>query len=94
MVLSALESVKKGATVAVADIYSTSIPEMDYAKYLFGEKKLIGIEANTRQDAIEYLDLIGEIGIRAKIEMMPLEKANEALLKVKQGASGSIVLKI
>ncbi|MGC8651988.1 MAG: zinc-dependent alcohol dehydrogenase family protein [Candidatus Micrarchaeia archaeon] len=91
--LSALSSVKKGATVAIADIYSTNIPEMPY-EYIFGEKRLVGVEANARQDAIEYLRLAHKFGIKPKTTVLPLERANEALLMVKKGASGSVVLKI
>jgi propanol-preferring alcohol dehydrogenase len=91
--LSALSSVKKGATVAIADIYATNIPEMPY-EYIFGERKLMGVEANTRQDAVEYLGLAHKFGIKPKVTVLPLEEANEALLMVKKGAPGSVVLKI
>ncbi|MGC8623549.1 MAG: zinc-dependent alcohol dehydrogenase family protein [Candidatus Micrarchaeia archaeon] len=93
VIVNALAAVKKGATVAVADIYSTDIPKMNYERYIFGEKKLIAVEANTRQDAVEYLGLAERLKIKPVIETLALERANEALLKVKQGVNGSVVLK-
>lgn len=94
VLLDALRSVKKGATVAVADIYASDIPEMNYSDYLFGEKRLVAIEANTRQDAVEYLELAGRLRIKQVVETLTVWKANEALLKVKNGATGSVVLTV
>lgn len=89
----ALEHLRKGGTLALAGIYMTPIPEMDYEKHLFYEKDIRSVTANTREDAIELLRIAAEIPIKPQIELFPLQEANEALLKLKQGKiEGSGVL--
>lgn len=80
----ALRRLRKGGTLALAGIYMTPIPEMDYEEHLFYEKNVHSVTANTRQDGMELLQVASEIPIRPQMEVFPLEKANEALLKLKQ----------
>lgn len=91
----ALESLKPGGTCSLAGIYMSEIPKMDYEKHLFHEKNLRSVEANTRKDGQELLEIASKASIVPKIEIFPLEKAHEALLKLKNDAiEGSAVLKI
>lgn len=39
----------------------------------------------TRQDALEFLPLAAQIGIKPEVQEFPLERANDALLLLKQG---------
>jgi propanol-preferring alcohol dehydrogenase len=95
VVLQALESVKPGGTVVVADIYTTPIGPLDYEKHLFHEKILTSVEANTRKDAEEYLALAFKFGIKPVYTTRKLEEANDALLDLKKDRiKGSVVLKI
>jgi propanol-preferring alcohol dehydrogenase len=89
----ALRSLKPGGIVVNAGIHMSNIPQMSYEDCLFHEKQLRSVESNTRIDGQEFLALAEEIPIKPHITLFPLEKANEALLKVKQNAiQGTAVL--
>lgn len=95
LVPQALEHLRKGGTLALAGIYMTDIPQMNYEKHLFYEKNIHSVTANTRQDGIELLDTAAKIPIRPKVQLFSLEQANEALLGLKQDKiKGSGVLVI
>ncbi len=73
----------------------TPIPEMDYQKYLFLERNLRSVTANTRQDGDALLRLAAEIPLHTHTEEFPLERANEALQKLKQDQiNGAAVLRV
>ena len=94
LVLPALEALDKGGTLALAGIYMTPVPQMDYDRYLFRERTLQSVTANTREDGRELLRLAAEIPIRTHTEEFPLSAANEALLKLKRdGINGAAVLR-
>jgi propanol-preferring alcohol dehydrogenase len=79
----------------VAGIYLTPIPELDYEKHLFYERSLRSVTANTRRDGEELLRLAGEVPLETHVEEFPLERANEALRRIKgDGISGAAVLRI
>jgi alcohol dehydrogenase, propanol-preferring len=91
----ALELMDRGGTVALAGIYMTPIPEMDYERYLFQERVLRSVTAATRRDARELLDLAAEIPIRTTTDSIPLEEANAGLLAMKQSRfRGTRVLRV
>jgi propanol-preferring alcohol dehydrogenase len=93
VVMQALKDTKKGGTVSIAAIHMTSIPEIDYDRYLFGERRITSVESNTREDAIEFLALAERLGIRGTITLRNLKEANEALIDLKQGrVVGALVL--
>ncbi len=95
LVLPALENLEKGGTCAIAGIYMTPIPEMDYMKYLFYERNLRSVTANTREDGRELLQLAAEIPLKTHPEEYSLEQANEALIQLKSGKiNGAAVLRI
>jgi propanol-preferring alcohol dehydrogenase len=86
---------RKGGTLALAGIYMTSIPEMDYEKHLFYEKNVHSVTANTRQDGDELLYIASQIPLRPQVQVFPLQEANEVLLRLKQDKiKGSGVLKV
>ena len=93
VVLQALKNVKKGGSISIAAIHMTNIPEIDYDRYLFGERKIMSVEANTRADAREFLDLSVRLGLRSSVSERKLQDANEALMELKSGkVDGALVL--
>ncbi len=95
LVLDALRALDKGGTVALAGIYMTPIPEMDYVKYLYHERTLRSVANATRQDGEELLKIAAEIPVRTTTQAFRLEEANEALRLLKEGKiNGAAILKI
>ncbi len=84
LVPQALRSLRKGGVLALAGIYMSDIPAMDYERHLFYEKNVHSVTANTREDGIELLETASEIPIRPQIQLFPMKDANSALLKLKQ----------
>lgn len=85
LVLDALRIMDKGGTVVLAGITMTPIPEIDYARLLYHERKIRSVANATRRDAEELLALASEIPIRTEVELFPLSQINHALRKLKRG---------
>ena len=79
----AMEKLVKGGTLALAGIYMTPIPEMDYTRYLFYERDLRSVTCNTRQDGRELLAEAAQILVRPHTTVYPLAEANRALQDLK-----------
>lgn len=95
IVPEALAELDKGGTVALAGIYMTPVPELDYEKHLYHEKVLRSVTASTRGDGHELLALAAEIPIRTTVSVFPLEEANGVLLALKRGEiDGAAVLRV
>ena len=95
LVLDALRVLDKGGTLALAGIYMTPIPEMDYVKYLYHERILRSVANATRQDGEELLRIAAEIPIRTTTQVFPLEEANKVLNLLKSGKiRGAAVLRV
>ncbi len=95
LVLPALEALDRGGILAVAGIYLSPIPPLDYEKHLFYEKELRSVTANTRADGEEFLKIAGEIPIRPKTVAFGLGEANVALKMLKHDQiKGAGVLRI
>ncbi len=78
-----------------AGIYMSPIPEMDYGRYLYHERKMLSVANATRRDGEELLKVAAEIPIRTTVQTYPLEEANEALRRLRAGKlSAAAVLKI
>lgn len=93
LVPMALSRLRKGGTLALAGIYMSDIPQMDYERHLFHEKNIHSVTANTREDGMELLRIAAEIPIRPHVEIFPLASANEALIRLKEdNIEGSGVL--
>ena len=84
-VLQALSVLKKGGSLSIAAIHMSPIPSLDYDKYLFGERKILSVEANTRSDAQEFLLQAVRLRLESKTTTRSLRNANEALLDLKRG---------
>jgi alcohol dehydrogenase, propanol-preferring len=81
----ALRALDRGATLAVAGIWLSRIPTLDYATELFEERRLRSVTANTRQDGEEFLALAGRLGIRATTVPYPMDDAPRALADLAHG---------
>jgi propanol-preferring alcohol dehydrogenase len=93
LVPPALEALDRGGTLAVAGIYLTDIPKLNYHRDLFFEKTLRSVTANTRKDGEELLQLAAEIPLQPKTTTFPLGDANRVLQQLKlDGIRGTGVL--
>ncbi len=84
-VLEALREVKRGGSLSISAIHMTPIPPIDYDRLLFGERKIQSVEANTRADAAEFLDLARRLRLETAVSARPLAEANEALQDLEHG---------
>lgn len=84
MVPAALEKLDKGGTLALAGIYMTPIPSMDYQHYVFYERDIHSVTSNTREDGRELLAEAAHIGIHPHTVVYPLSEANRALQDLKE----------
>ena len=55
LVLPALAALDRGGTLAIAGIYLSDVPPLDYEDHLFEERTLQSVTANTRRDGEEFL---------------------------------------
>lgn len=95
LVPTALETLDRGGTLAVAGIYVDEIPALDYERDLFQERRLRSVTANTRLDGQEFLAIAARIGIQVATTPYPLEAADQALADLSQGRfAGAAILKV
>jgi len=83
VVIAALSTLRKGGVVAINAIHLDRMPQFDYDHLLWGERQIRSVANMTRADARDFLQLAGEIKLKPKVTSFPLNKANEALLAVK-----------
>jgi propanol-preferring alcohol dehydrogenase len=83
LVLEALRVLVKGATIALAGITMTPIPELDYG-LLYQERTVRSVANSTRQDVIDLLKLAADIPIRTEVQTFQLDEANHALQLLKK----------
>lgn len=90
----ALQRLDRGGTLALGGIHMSPIPEMPY-DLLWHERTLQSVANSTRQDVLDFLQVAAEIPLKPETELFPLEQANEALLRLKQGQiNGAAVLEV
>jgi propanol-preferring alcohol dehydrogenase len=88
----ALRAVRKGGIVVCGGIHMSDIPSFPYA-LLSGERRLKSVANSTRDDARTFLALAPRIPVRTEVEVFPLEQANEALRRLREGkVAGAAVL--
>jgi alcohol dehydrogenase, propanol-preferring len=80
----ALRAVRKGGRVVCAGIHMSDIPSFPYS-LLWEERKLISVANLTRQDGIDFLSIVPKAGIHTHTTAFPLEQANDALAKLRNG---------
>ncbi|MGH8757771.1 MAG: alcohol dehydrogenase, partial [Burkholderiales bacterium] len=92
LVPAALQAVAKGGVVVCAGIHMSAIPSFPYHD-LWGERVIRSVANLTRRDGEEFLKLCPQVPVRTEVERFPLERANEALAKLREGKiSGAAVL--
>jgi propanol-preferring alcohol dehydrogenase len=88
----ALRAVVKGGRVVCAGIHMSDIPSFPY-ELLWGERVVRSVANLTRHDGEAFLGLAPTIPVRTEIEPYPLERANDALARLRSGAvRGAAVL--
>src|SRR5206468_11859821 len=85
VVLPALASLDRGGAVALAGIHMSPIPQLDYDSYLFQERDIQPVTANTRDDGRNLLSEAARAGVTPHVKTYSLEQANEALADMKHG---------
>jgi len=90
----ALRAIKKGGRVISAGIHMSDIPSFPYS-LLWEERSMSSVANLTRQDGLDYMQLIEKIPLEITVSSYPLEKANEAIAAIRDGSlEGSAVLTI
>ena len=93
LVPGALRALDRGATLAIAGIWLSDIPALDYDATLFQERRLRSVTANTRSDGETFLALAARLGVRATTTAYPMNEAPRALGDLRHGRfSGAAVL--
>jgi len=88
----ALKSVRKGGRVVCAGIHMSDIPSFPY-RHLWEERAILSVANLTRQDGIDFLRLVPQIGITTKTVRYSLQQANQALADLRAGRfEGAAVL--
>jgi propanol-preferring alcohol dehydrogenase len=90
----AMRALDRGGTLAVAGIWLSPIPGLDYAAELFEERRLRSVTANTRRDGEEFLRVAERLRVRATTVAYPMAEAPRALADLAHGRfSGAAVLR-
>ena len=99
-VLEGLRRLKPGGRLVInairkEDTDKAALLKLDYAEHLWLEKEVKSVANVTRADVREFLELAGRAAITPVVEEYPFEKANQALLDLKQRKiRGAKVLRI
>ncbi|HVA51945.1 MAG TPA: zinc-dependent alcohol dehydrogenase family protein [Acidimicrobiales bacterium] len=93
LVPTALAALDRGGVLAVAGIYLSDIPSLNYEDDLFQERTLRSVTANTRQDGREFLELAAQFNVKSTVHAYPFDQADRALSDLAhQRFSGAAVL--
>jgi propanol-preferring alcohol dehydrogenase len=84
LVPAALGATAKGGIVVCAGIHMSDIPSFPY-ELLWGERVLRSVANLTREDGHRFLTLAPQVPVRTQVEPFPLERANEALERLRGG---------
>jgi propanol-preferring alcohol dehydrogenase len=93
IVPTALASLDRGGTLAIAGIYLSDVPSLNYERHLFQERTLRSVTANTRQDGRDFLEAAAMIGVKISVAPYPFSEADRALADLKhERFTGAAVL--
>ena len=94
LVITALQALDKGGTLALAGIHMSQVPPLDY-NLLYQERVVRSVANNTRQDGEDFLRVAAEIRIHTQVQVFPLDQANRALNALKNDeVNGAAVLQV
>jgi alcohol dehydrogenase, propanol-preferring len=92
LVPAALKAVAPGGRVVCAGIHMSDIPSFPY-DILWRERSIHSVANLTRADGKAFLALAPKVPVVTTVETLPLEKANEALARLRDGRlTGAAVL--
>src|SRR5919201_1717231 len=92
LVPMALKAVKKGGRVVCGGIHMSDIPSFPY-RLLWEERQVLSVANLTRADALEFLALVPQAGVKTAVTRYPLAAANDALSDLRTGRlQGAAVL--
>lgn len=92
LIPEALKASDKGATIVSGGIHMSDIPSFPY-NILWEERVIRSVANLTRTDGEELLKVAPEVPVKTEITKLPLNKANEALDKLRDGkVEGAFVL--
>lgn len=95
LVPTALEALDRGGTLALAGIYLSEIPPLDYERHLFYERDLRSVTSNTRRDGEELLRLASRLPIEVRTTTYAFDAADRAVADLATGAlAGSAVVTV
>jgi propanol-preferring alcohol dehydrogenase len=93
LVPTALAALQRGGVLAIAGIYLSDIPALDYTRDLFQEREVRSVTANTRGDAEEFLRLADRLRLKVTATPYPFDQAGQALSDLAQDRfTGAAVL--
>ena len=84
LVPQALRVLRKGGRVVCAGIHMSDIPGFPY-HILWGERQIQSVANLTRKDGTDFLRIAAEAGIKTHTTIFPLDQANEALSRLRDG---------
>jgi len=84
LVPQALRAVRKGGRVVCAGIHMSDIPTFPY-NILWGERQVVSVANLTRKDGADFFKAIANARIDTHTTVFPLEEANEALSRLRDG---------
>ena len=89
----ALQALDRGGTLAVAGIYLSDIPALNYDRDLFQERTLRSVTSNTRADGRALLDFAATHRLAVTVTPYPMNRADAALTDLATGhVTGAAVL--
>jgi propanol-preferring alcohol dehydrogenase len=94
LVLPALRALDRGGTLAIAGIHLSDIPSLRY-EWLFEERQIRSVTANTRRDGEEFLEIAARIPIHVTTTAYPMAGAGRALADLAHDrVQGAAVLRV
>jgi propanol-preferring alcohol dehydrogenase len=92
LVPAALRAVAPGGSVVCAGIHMSDIPSFPY-EILWRERTIVSVANLTRRDGEDFLQLAPKVPVETTVETLPLERADEALARLREGRlQGAAVL--
>ena len=85
LVPPALKAITKGGTLVLGGIHMTAIPSFNYS-LIYGERMIRSVANNTRADGQEFLVEAARIPVRTHIQTFAFDRANDALIALKNDA--------
>jgi propanol-preferring alcohol dehydrogenase len=84
LIPAALRASAKGGVVVSGGIHMSDIPSFPY-RLLWGERVVRSVANLTRADGEEFFKLAPQVPVKTEVQTFPLEKANEALDRLRRG---------